>query len=474
VTSQKTSEEEKHHPTTSKYLSRLWIGLAMSGLAMTSAVVGGLLAVSVSSKPLMQQNLTPREEAVFDTNRISEQGLKFPDLVRPVNVLVMGMSVLSTDTKNPLYNNKDYGYLPQVNSFDGLSDVILLVRLDPQQKKIVILSIPRDTSVNIDGDKIDKINAANYKGGPALAAQTVSKLLSGVTIDRYVRINVLGVSKLIDALGGVTVNVPKDMKYQDDSQHLYINLKAGEQHLNGDQALQLLRYRNDGLGDIGRIERQQMVIRALMSQTLNLATVRRLPKILNIVQSHIDTNLTVEELVALAGFGVQTQSSNIETLMIPGRPSEKREYKNTSYWIPDNNGIAVIMTQHFGIEPVDILQADQTNLQVEIQDSTQSDSFILQGVIETIQQAGYYNIFISESTTEPLSVTLIIATRENRETAEAIRNALGFGEVRVESSIEPNSNITIVLGKDWLMQQNNDSIPYQLYFDQKTRASPWL
>jgi len=86
-----------------------------------------------------------------------------------------------------------------------------------------------------------------------------------------------------DALGGVTVYVPKDMKYQ-DSQHLYINLKAGKHHLNGNQALQLLRFRYDENGDIGRIQRQQILMRALMEQALNPATLSRLPKILSVIQ----------------------------------------------------------------------------------------------------------------------------------------------------------------------------------------------
>ena len=86
--------------------------------------------------------------------------------------------------------------------------------------------------------KSPKINEANRDGGPALSAQSVSELMGGIGIDRYIRINVQGVEKLIDALGGVVVDVPKDMKYQDDSQHLYINLKAGRQRLDGDKAMQ--------------------------------------------------------------------------------------------------------------------------------------------------------------------------------------------------------------------------------------------
>ncbi len=180
---------------------------------------------------------------------------------------------------------------------------MLLLRFDPTTNKLTALSIPRDTRTEVEGRGVTKINTANVVGGPALSAKTTSELLNDVTIDRYIRINVQGVEKLLDAFGGVTVYVPKDMKYQDDSQHLYINLKAGKQHLNGNQALQLLRYRHDENGDIGRIQRQQMVMRSLMEQTISPATIGRIPQILSVVQSHIDTNLSMEELMALASCG---------------------------------------------------------------------------------------------------------------------------------------------------------------------------
>ncbi len=156
---------------------------------------------------------------------------------RPVNILLIGTKVLTSEEQDP--NQPDLGYHALVNSFKGLSDTMLLLRFDPLQGKLVLLSIPRDTQTYIEGHGLKKINEANYYGGPALTAQTVSELLGGVPVDRYVRVNVQGVEKLIDALGGVTVYVPKDMKYQDDSQHLYINLKQGEQHLNGAQAVPL-------------------------------------------------------------------------------------------------------------------------------------------------------------------------------------------------------------------------------------------
>ncbi|UKP00409.1 LCP family protein [Nostoc sp. UHCC 0870] len=460
MTSQRTSTEGNQSARVPKSRQKnaksgrwLWFWVGMSGIAMVSATAGALLAVSLSGTQLQQAELSPQEEAVFDGDRIAGNGLRFSELTRPVNLLVMGMSVLPPDVRNPPPDTQNLRHLPQINSFDGLADVMLLVQFQPEKKKIAILSIPRDTRTEIEGYGTRKINAANVEGGPALTAKTVSNVLGGAGIDRYIRINVLGVGKLIDALGGVTVHVPKDMKYQDDSQHLYINLKAGKQHLNGDQALQLLRFRHDALGDIGRIQRQQMVIRALIDQSLNPATVTQLPKILNVVKDNIDTNLTVEELVALLGFGVRTNRANMQMFMLPGRFSENGEY-DASYWIPSKRGITNLMSQHFGLESFSERQITEPGaLKVAIQDSTgstDSDRSQLRPLIKTLEKAGYRNIYIYKEWSEPLEMTKIIAQKGDGDSAESIRNTLGFGEVRVESTGSLNSDISIQVGRDWL------------------------
>ena len=463
MTSQKTSAAQQKaakakykgknfHPAKSRRW--LWFAVGMGGIAIVSGLAGALLAVSWESTPLQQAELSPQEEAVFDGDRISGNGLQFSQLTRPVNILLMGMSVLPPDVQNPPSDSKSLGYLPQINSFDGLSDVMLLIKFDPETQKIIMLSVPRDTRTEIEGYGVKKINAANVDGGPALTAKTVSNLLGGVGIDRYIRINVLGVSKLISALGGVNVYVPKDMKYRDDSQHLYINLKAGQQHLNGEQALQLLRYRHDELGDIGRIQRQQMVLRALIEQTINPTTLTRVPEILNVVKENIDTNLSVEELVSLVGFGSRTNRSNMQMLMLPGRFSENGEF-DASYWIPQGRAIAKLMSQHFGLEA----KTEETqisvpsHLRVAIQDSTGNNRSQLRPLIRTLEKAGYTNIFISKPWGQPLDVTHIVAQQGDGDSAESVRSLLGFGEVRVESTGNISSDITIQVGKDWFQNQ---------------------
>ena len=195
------------------------IGLGLATVSLVSAGVGAFLAVALSTaSPLQKAELSIEEQKVFSQEEtVSAKSLTLPELDRPVNVLVLGIKVISSDLekKGVDFEKKDVGYLHLVNSFDGLSDSMLLLRFDPKKEKVSVLSIPRDTRVYIDGYGVRKINHANEYGGPALAASTASELLGGINIDRYVRVNVQGVEKLIDALGGVTVDVPKNMKYND-------------------------------------------------------------------------------------------------------------------------------------------------------------------------------------------------------------------------------------------------------------------
>jgi LCP family protein required for cell wall assembly len=430
-------------------------------VAITSATAGALVAVSIASTPLMQSRLTPEQQEVFDRggDRIATPtNFRLPELTRPVNILVLGIKVLTSDLNNPPVNTKNLSYQALVNSFQGLSDTMLLLRFNPDTRQLAVLSLPRDTRTWVEGAGQTKLNEANVRGGPALAATTVSDLLGGVTVDRYVRINVQGVEKLIDALGGVTVYVPENMRYRDDSQHLYIDLKQGEQHLNGNQALQFLRFRYDRYGDIGRIQRQQMMMRSLIEQALSPATLARLPDILSVIKQNIDTNLSVEELIALTSFAAQARHDNTQMLMLPGTFSSPSDY-DTSYWIPSPSRIHDMMVRYFDLD-ADGVTGDPNRdptapayLRIAIQDSTNQTAAVNQ-LTSTLKQAGYSNVFKDDPWPQSLTVTRIIAQDGDRQAAEAIQKALGVGEVRVDSTGSLESDITIQLGQDWLTQTN--------------------
>ncbi len=430
--------------------------LGLGGVAVASATAGALLAVSIASTPLLQSDLTAEEAEVFNQGDRISTGMNFrlPQLTRPVNILVLGIKVISADLEEPPDEVRDLGYHALVNSFEGLSDTMLLLRFDPQSKHLAVLSIPRDTRTWVDGVGTTKLNEANVYGGPALTATATSELLDGVSIDRYIRINVQGVEKLIDALGGVKVYVPQDMKYTDESQHLYIDLKEGEQQLNGDQAMQFLRFRYDQNGDIGRVQRQQMLMRSLLEQALNPATIARAPQILSVIQSNVDTNLSVEELLALVGFASQTNRSNVQMLMVPGDFSSPSEFE-LSYWLPNHDRISEMMNRYFDIGTTyayDDRSTYSDYLRVAIQDST-DDADAVDHLIGTLHDQGYGNVYVANPWQERLTVTRIIAQQGDSESAEAIRQALGFGEVRIESTGSLRSDITIQLGQDWLRQE---------------------
>ena len=144
----------------------------------------------------------------------------------------------------------------------GRSDTLMVAALDVDKSKAALLSIPRDTRVAIEGNGFDKINHAYAFGGHSLTQKTVENLL-GVKMDHYILIDTRSFERIIDAIGGVDLNVEKRMYYEDpwdDIGGLVIDLYPGEQHLDGDRAIQYVRYR-DGEGDIGRVGRQQKFVK---------------------------------------------------------------------------------------------------------------------------------------------------------------------------------------------------------------------
>lgn len=375
------------------------IGLGLSGVAMLSATAGALLAVTLSSKPLQVSPDTPEQSAAFNEEEtISKQApLQLPKLTRPVNILVLGTKVLSSDLgQSP---REMGGYHARVNSFKGLTDTMLLMRFNPNSDDLSILSIPRDTPVYLPGHGRVKINTANQRGGAALSAEAISGLLEDVPIDRYVRVNVQGVEKLIDALGGVEFYVPKDMKYRDDSQHLYIDIKKGRQRLDGETAVNFMLFRHDEYGDIGRVQRQQLLIRAVIEQALNPATLARVPNIFSVIQSNVDTNLSVEELLALAGFAAKRDQKNIEMLMLPGRFGEiedKEQEREISYWLPNHRQIDQMMARNFDIGRVSSTNRDQVSpyIRIAIQDSTENRSAV-RSLDRALKEEGFRNVYVA-------------------------------------------------------------------------------
>ncbi len=433
----------------------VWLGLGSIGAL--SAAAGAFLAVSLTAAPLQQRILSAADAAFFNQNgkdAFSRNLLQVPEVSKPVNILLLGIKTNLSDVKNSDgKERKKAKYDAEVDSLDGLSDTMMLLRFDPQTQRTIVFGIPRDTKIERTGFGTEKINAVDHESGPASAAQAVSKVLGGVAIDRYIRVNNLGVAKLVDALGGVTVTVPNDIKYQDDSQHFYVNLKAGKQHLDGLKLLGLLRYRHDKNGDIGRMQRQQAVVKALTEQSLNPMTIARIPQLFSVIQSHVDTNLTVEELLALGGFALHNGKSKMQMLMMPGDYNGDGKH-GTSYWLPDEKGIQNMMARYFDHGTLALEPIKAENLRVNIQDTSYFPDATAR-LIKRLNKAGYQNVHLDSNLKikDDLATSQFIAQKGNPEVADGLAKLLGFGEVKVENSGSLYSDVTIKLGRDWLQKE---------------------
>ncbi|RAP37197.1 hypothetical protein DID80_04420 [Candidatus Marinamargulisbacteria bacterium SCGC AAA071-K20] len=216
------------------------------------------------------------------------------------------------------------------------SDTIIVFHLDPDKNRIGVISIPRDTRVNVEGHGYTKINHSYAYGGIDLLRGTVSNLLS-IPIDYYVKLDLSGVSSLVDELGGLNVNVNKDLYYRDQAGDLYINLKKGKQHLDGSKAVQYLRFRHDDQGDIGRIKRQQQFIYVMANKVTSAGKLLELPLLIKRISKLIETDLKTKEMINVAfQFSEAFGAKNIQKGTIPGAITL---IDNLSYWQPNITAI---------------------------------------------------------------------------------------------------------------------------------------
>jgi LCP family protein required for cell wall assembly len=185
------------------------------------------------------------------------------------------------------------------------------------RETLTLLSIPRDSFVPLQDYGWHKINAANVFGGLPLIKETITSL-TGIKIDRFIEINPLGLIKLIDLAGGVNILVEKELKYTDRAQKLFIDLPAGWQKLSGEKAQGYARFRHDAFGDIGRIERQQKLVQALLLALARPNNLAKAPVALGIAAGNIRTDLSLKEIIRLANFLRLLPSKKVHSLTVPG------------------------------------------------------------------------------------------------------------------------------------------------------------
>ncbi|KJS85448.1 MAG: hypothetical protein JM58_08375 [Peptococcaceae bacterium BICA1-8] len=246
------------------------------------------------------------------------------------------------DTENPIgkENNAPINVLiigtDERENEPSRSDTLILASLFTDEKQVKLLSIPRDTRVNIPGRKgFEKVSHAHAYGQADLAVKTVEGFLD-TNIDFYIKTNFQGFKNIIDHLGGITLNVEKRMLYPEED----IDLNPGLQTLNGYDALAYVRFRSDGLGDIGRVERQQKFVSALTDHITRFATIPKIPSLVKEVNTHVKTNMSPKDILYFATKFITIDHNSIETFMLPGQADT---INGISYWVADSKELEKVL-----------------------------------------------------------------------------------------------------------------------------------
>lgn len=357
-------------------------------------------------------------------------------ITEPVNILIMGT---------------DFGTFGATSCNEKRTDTMMLAHYEPKLKKMFVVSIPRDTKVKLNG-KDSKINDANIVGGSKLAVDTVQKLL-GVTINYYVEINYEGFNKVIDAVGGVTVTVPHTMIYDDDSQNLHINFTKGETvELDGKRAEEFFRWRKnndnikaDGDGsDLGRIENQKVLLKAVIDKISNLTSVTKIPALINTAASCVTTNMTPDDILKYGLNFAKLGNSNIifETLNGETPPYKPGE---TSYFIYKSSMNKDILASLNGE-----MYLDRENLKVDIINGSGTQGLATKYENKLINNSGYTSDNIqTDISQEAIENTQLIVYGLDKSYEEILKKDFGLDKIEFSEENKDKFDIILKIGKDY-------------------------
>lgn len=237
------------------------------------------------------------------------------------------------------------GYDVREGETIGRSDTIMLAFIDPETEQANLLSCPRDMYLSIEGVGTTKLNSAYAYGGVALTKKTLESWID-VEIDKYVCVDFNGFIAIVDALDGVDYEVEMDMVNSSEG----INLSAGYQHLDGDEALQYVRFRGTANADIGRMDRQQKFLVALAEQAMSASTLLKLPQIITAVNENITTDFTLTEILNLSDLLLAVAGNEIKTDTLEG--TDGRTDSGLSVLYPNTSSINAMVAemQDFSVE----------------------------------------------------------------------------------------------------------------------------
>ncbi len=221
---------------------------------------------------------------------------------------------------------------------NGNADTLMVATYDVKEQKVGVVSVPRDTIVDREWTRYPKINGA-YSRGVEQVRKEVSHLL-GIPIDFYIKVDIKAFVALVDEVGGVDFNVPVDMNYDDPWQNLSIHYKKGVQHLTGQQALEVVRFRHNndmsGYSDVGRTQTQQALLTAVAKKVLSWGNVPKVANFVDIFADYVDTDLSVSDMVYFATQAIYMDlETGVSTKTLEGRGDAN--YKGYS-WCYELNG----------------------------------------------------------------------------------------------------------------------------------------
>lgn len=335
-----------------------------------------------------------------------------------VNVLVIGVDV-TYDNRRRVLNV-------------ARADTLLLVSFDPERRRIAAVSIPRDTRVEIPGVGTTKINASFAYGGHNLTIRTVERLMA-VRVHYYVKLGPDSFKNVIDALGGLEVDVEKDMKYTDTWAGLHIDLKQGRHRLNGEQVAGYIRFRHDALGDIGRVERQRKVLQLLIAELKDPATLLAGPRLLQAFVRNTETNLSPTQLVALGLFAARA-GGGLETHTLPGGFAPQ-------YWEPDFARIRPLVAElYYGLTAEELAA-----MPVEVVNASGMPGLGLRAAAR-LREVGFRQVSV-RAAPSPNGRTTVVARTPRANAAHLAAAALGRASVRHQPGA-PGAALTILLARD--------------------------
>jgi polyisoprenyl-teichoic acid--peptidoglycan teichoic acid transferase len=347
------------------------------------------------------------------------------------NIFPFGSDILAHERLNILAVGTD-----TVES-KGRADTIFILSLSPKTKDTILFSIPRDTRVMVPGRGMDKINHAFAYGDIELLQETIENFM-GISIHHYGVVDFEGFQYIIDALGGVKINVEKDMYYVDQAGSLKINLHSGEQVLDGQGALDYVRFRFDQLGDLGRIERQQKLINAVIDKVMNFDIMVKLPNIVSSLTEYIKTNMKPNEIITLARLLKEIDRNKIWIETIKGEP---QYIDRVSYLVVDAEKVQNRVKY--------LIENKQRGLSVEVLNGNKMPG-IAHSVANKLAELGFNVVNVDNADSFDYQKTVLIIYSKEVQIDDYIKQYLGDIDIIRKEQPQSEVDMTIIIGKNML------------------------